>query len=67
MAADDDSIVDRAGRVHHSLEGTGDPARVQAAVGGPCPDCGERVELVLHSDSSSFSCGSCGGRFAIPS
>jgi formamidopyrimidine-DNA glycosylase len=67
MAADDDSIVDRAHRVHHSLEGAGDSARVQAAVGGPCPDCGERVELVLHADSSSFSCGSCGARFTIPS
>jgi formamidopyrimidine-DNA glycosylase len=66
MTTDDDSIVDRAQRVHHSLEKAGDPARVQAAVGGPCPDCGERVELVLNSDSTSFQCRSCGETFTIP-
>lgn len=67
MATDEDSIVDRAQRVHHSLEKTGDAARVQAAVGGPCPECGERVELVLNADSSSFDCRACGKEFAIPS
>ena len=66
MTTGDDSIVDRAQRVHHSLEKAGDPARVQAAVGGPCPECGERIELVLHADSSSFTCRSCGTTFAIP-
>lgn len=65
MAAEDDSIVDRAQRVRHSLEKTGDAARAQAAVGGPCPECGERVELVLNADSSSFACRSCGAEFAI--
>lgn len=67
MEMDYDSIVERAERVHHSLEGTGDPSRVQVAVGGPCPDCGERVEIVMHSDSSSFACGSCNGTFAVRS
>lgn len=66
MASNEDSIVDRAQRVHHSLEGTGDPSLVQVAVGGPCPDCGERVEIVMHADSSSFTCGSCNRRFAVP-
>jgi len=33
VAAEADSIVDRAQRVHDSLEGAGDPRRVQAAVG----------------------------------
>jgi predicted RNA-binding Zn-ribbon protein involved in translation (DUF1610 family) len=66
MTTDDDSIVDRAQRVHHSLEKTDDPATAQVAVGGPCPECGERVELVLRSDSSSFDCGACGARFSIP-
>jgi formamidopyrimidine-DNA glycosylase len=60
-----DSIVDRAQRVHDSLEGAGDPRRVQAAVGGPCPDCGERVEITVHADSSSFRCGSCGGTYSL--
>jgi hypothetical protein len=65
MAAQEDSIVDRAQRVHHSLEGSGDPRRAQVAVGGPCPECGERVEITVHSDSSGFTCESCGGRFAL--
>lgn len=65
MASQEDSIVERAQRVHHSLEGTGDPAAAQVAVGGPCPGCGERVELVLHADSSSFTCGSCHETFAV--
>jgi ribosomal protein S27AE len=64
VAAEEDSIVDRARRVHHSLEGEGDPRTVQVAVGGPCPDCGERVEITLHPDSSAFTCGSCGGTFS---
>jgi predicted RNA-binding Zn-ribbon protein involved in translation (DUF1610 family) len=66
MAAEDDSIVDRAERVHRSLERTAGGVRAQAAVGGPCPECGERVELVLSADSSSFTCRSCGTSFAIP-
>lgn len=65
MASHEDSIVDRAQRVHHSLEGTEDPAVAQVAVGGPCPSCGERVEIVMHADSSSFRCGSCNGTFAV--
>jgi formamidopyrimidine-DNA glycosylase len=65
MTLNEDSIAARAQRVHHSLEGTGEPSLVQVAVGGPCPDCGERVEIVMHADSSSFTCGSCKGTFAI--
>lgn len=65
MAAEHDSILERAQRVHHSLEGTGDPRSVQVAVGGPCPDCRERVEIVVHADSSTFTCGTCGGIFTL--
>lgn len=65
MADEQDSIVDRARRVQHSLEGAEEPPHAQVAVGGPCPACGERVEIVMHADSSAFTCGSCGGTFAI--
>jgi hypothetical protein len=67
MAADEDSIADRAERVHRTLEGADDPRAVQVAVGGPCPACGERVEIVVHPDSTGFTCGSCGGRFSVTS
>ena len=65
MAAEEDSLADRAQRVHHSLEGTGDPRTVQVAVGGTCPACGERIEIVMHADSSGFTCESFGGQFPI--
>jgi ribosomal protein S27AE len=38
---------------------------VQVAVGGPCSACGERVEITMHSDSSGFTCGSCGETFTL--
>jgi formamidopyrimidine-DNA glycosylase len=63
MAAED-SIVDRAGRVEHTLH-TVDDATAQVAVGGPCPSCGARVETTLHSDSKTVTCTACGTDFPI--
>ena len=59
-----DSIIDRAKRVEHTLHAVGDPT-ARAAVGGPCPDCGARVETVLRSDSTSVRCDACGAEFSI--
>ena len=64
MATTNDSILERAQRVEHSLQAIGDPT-AQAAVGGPCPQCGARVETVLHADTASVSCDGCGGRFSV--
>jgi hypothetical protein len=63
--ADEDSIVERAKRVQQSLDAVPDPRAVQAAVGGPCPNCGERVEIVMRPDSSGFRCGGCGTSYAL--
>jgi len=59
-----DSIIERAKRVEHTLHAVGDPTAC-AAVGGPCPSCGARVETVLRSDSTSVSCDACGEEFPI--
>lgn len=59
-----DSIVERAERVEHSLKSVGDTT-ARAAVGGPCPDCGARVETVLLSDTTSVNCDACGTEFHI--
>lgn len=59
-----DSILERAKRVEHSLQAAGDPT-AQAAVGGPCPNCEARVEVVLHADSGAVSCQACGSRFLV--
>ena len=66
MATMNDSILERAQRVEHSLRAVGDPT-AQAAVGGPCPKCEARIETVLHADTPSVSCGTCGSEFRIAS
>lgn len=60
---DEDSIVVRAQRVQHAIDEAADPAAVQVAVGGPCPDCGGRVEVTVHADSVKVRCASCGHQF----
>lgn len=62
--AEHDSIIDRALRVERSLHAVGG-STAQAAVGGPCPSCGARVETVLHADSTSVNCDACGSKFRI--
>jgi ribosomal protein L37AE/L43A len=59
-----DSIVDRAERVEHSLKAVSDPT-ARAAVGGPCPSCGARVETVLRCETTSVTCDACGSEFPI--
>lgn len=62
-----DTIIDRVGRVKHSLEGTGDPRTVQVAVDGLCPaeDCEGRVITTIHADSSAVHCDTCGRSFPV--
>lgn len=62
--ATNDSILERAQRVEHSLQAAGEPT-AQAAVGGPCPKCEARVETVLHTDTSTVSCDACGAQFPV--
>ena len=59
-----DSIVDRAERVEHTLHAVGD-STAQVAVGGPCPSCGACVETTLRSDSALVACAGCGSAFHI--
>jgi ribosomal protein L37AE/L43A len=59
-----DSIVDRAERVEHSLLALADTT-AQAAVGGPCPTCGARVETVVRCETASVTCDGCGETFSI--
>ena len=66
MATTNDSILERAQRVEHSLQAVGDP-NARAAVGGPCPECGARIETVLHADTPSVACGTCGSEFRVAS
>ena len=64
MATSNDSILERAQRVEHSLQAVSDPT-AQAAVGGLCPNCGARVETVLHADTDAVSCNDCGQQFCV--
>lgn len=60
----DDSIVDRAGRVEHSLHQVGDPT-ARAAVGGPCPACGSDVETTLSAETTTITCDACHTAFTV--
>lgn len=67
MATQTDTILERVGRVKHSLAGAGDPRTVQAAVDGLCPKdgCDGRIVATVHADSTSVHCDTCGGDFSV--
>jgi NAD-dependent SIR2 family protein deacetylase len=68
MTTEDDSIIDRAERVRHSLGKASDPRLVQATVDGPCPNtaCDGRVIATLHGDTEAIRCDTCGTTYPIP-
>lgn len=64
---DGDTIIDRIGRVKHSLVKEAQPRAVQVAVDGHCPEegCNALLAMVVHSDSASITCTACGGTFEV--
>jgi hypothetical protein len=64
---DGDTIIDRIGRVKHSLRKEAQPRSVQVAVDGHCPEegCNTLLAMVVHSDSASITCTACGGTFEV--
>lgn len=62
-----DTVVDRVGRVKHSLEAAHQPDAARVAVDGPCPTpgCDARVLTEVRADSSTVECAACGHAFAV--
>ena len=62
-----DTVVERVGRVKHSLDAAHEWGAARVAVDGPCPTpgCDARVLTEVRADSTSVRCDSCGSTFRV--